>query len=110
MTMDAEAPGLPLDPAPPRAGLVEEDRRPDPAGETAGDGRRSGGQRPNSPRSRPFAVSLAAGLAASCGVGATAPEGISIAVDLLRTRTFHAGRQSRAASAGRGWARVRSLP
>src|SRR5690606_1680495 len=78
----------------------ESDRRPAPSGETAGRGRRSCNQRPNSPRSRPFAPSLAVGLAASCvAPGTTPPDGISIAVDLLRTCT----RQP-------GWLIVRWLP
>src|SRR3546814_2834227 len=53
-------------------------------------------QRPNSPRSRPLAPSLAVGFAASCEApGAAAPpEGISIAVDLLRTRTRPPGWRS----------------
>src|SRR5690606_33840520 len=57
-------------------------------GDMAGRGRRSVDQRRNSPRSRPLAPSPAASLPASRADGAPMPDGISIAVDLLRTRTL----------------------
>src|SRR5690606_23587702 len=66
-------------------------------------------QLPSSPRSSPRAVSFAAGLAASRVAPAARP-GMSMAVDLLRTRTVQAGDQSRPASAGRGSAMLRWPP